>query len=128
MNGHPPWAPDFTTLGSTNPYSSNPSSQQQPCSRPASNSESEANDYSPAAGQQASQKAPSSASITAFHQPPLPVHNVDPYSGAALNGHQHHAFGAPLAPIDALMIDKSTNLIKNSEYQLCCGLNQAASQ
>jgi len=22
VNGHPPWAPDFTTLGSINPYSS----------------------------------------------------------------------------------------------------------
>lgn len=24
VNGHPPWAPDFTTLGSINPYSSQP--------------------------------------------------------------------------------------------------------
>jgi len=122
VNGHPPWAPDFTTLGSANPYSNNAFGSQlrspsNGCELAASRSETGSNCASPAvdlargASTGGSKLAPGHLGPTFQHQQ---GHCIDLYS--RVGPAQPAPFGAgSLFEHSGSMIDKGTSLIKNSK-------------
>jgi hypothetical protein len=125
VNGHPPWAPDFTTLGSVNPYSAAQASaaaaaaaSQQSSSYPVGHSSSSSDEQQPIIEQHNGQlnlnlnlnliqhqhhqhigSKPAESSLTpssvAFH-PPAPSHRLES------SFHQQQ-----LASDDHQMIEKS---------------------